>query len=197
MRKLSGMIPGLLGLVLLGILALVLASQAMGQGGTPGAQGYPGPLTPTPDAVTAMPTVGPDDGIQPTPINTTVPALPESFDPQTYGLPEVIAGYEVLAVLTSDNQACLPPGQNRLVLQSAHPTLEDYLSEQDGGQAPDVGTALEELGLNLAEWTWSIGGPYATRDKVIQDIQEWNLYAQQHGCSRSGPMPTESLLPHP
>jgi len=216
MAKSRAFVPALLGLVLMGALALALASQALGRGAAPGAgetpqgqgypppatrapveaQGYPPPVSPTVDTFTPGP-VFIDESLLP-PTITAVPALPESFDPKTYGLPEVIAGYPVLAVLTSDNKACMPAGQKSILLQSPYPNVEDYFSNQESGDAPDVGRALEELGLSLTEWSWSIAGPGTTREQVIQHNQEWNKVVQQAGCGqRLGPIPTEVVTATP
>lgn len=63
----------------------------------------------------------------PTPVLPPLSDSPDQFDPKSYGLPDTIAGYKVLGVVTSENQACMVPGSKSLVLQTTEPTVEDYL----------------------------------------------------------------------
>jgi len=51
----------------------------------------------------------------------TLTLPPLSLDPKQFeGLPDVVAGYKVLAVRTSQNTLCWPSGNNVLVLQAAN-----------------------------------------------------------------------------
>jgi hypothetical protein len=249
MSKSREFLATILGVLLLGTLALFVATQTLGPARAPGEQGTPGPstsLAPQDQGYPPPPTraldangyplfIGPpantstpdpnytDESRLPSPTNTAVPALPESFDPKTYGLPETLAGYAVLAVLTSENRACMPPGQNTVVLQSPyssqgemltahpwptlegspeqtpHPTMAETATAWPTGVWHDsVPAALAALGLNPSEWFWTFAEPGEAREQAIERVREGNRYAQQHGCARTGgPIPTEVMVPTP
>jgi hypothetical protein len=112
---------------------------------------------------------------------TTTPA--SSYDPAQYGLPKTIAGYNVLAVLTPDNTACMVPESKRLVLQAAEPTVEGYLAASSG----DILKELEKYGFNdKTKIEVMIVGPGTTLEEFLSENQKWNRQAQTYGCVRTG-----------
>ncbi len=198
MKKLTQLLSVVIGLALLAVAGIGLAGilQSATSGRAPAAaqtpQGYPAPLLApynTPVGYPAPPTA---PAISPTPYPTEQPTSvlpplldsPEQFDPKTYGIPETIAGYKVLAVITSANTACWAPAPKQLVLQSTASSADAFLNS---GQATDVEKAMKDLGLNPSEWSMSFGGPGSTREQVISGTQEWNRLMEKGGCVHSGP----------
>ncbi len=114
-------------------------------------------------------------------------SVPATYNPAQYGLPERIGGYKVLAVLTSDNTACMMPGEKRLILQADHSNVDDYLKNSD----PEaVKKELEQRGLaEMAKWGFQIVGPGANLETILSEHQKWNEQAQKSGCVRFGPPP--------
>ena len=189
MKKLRGVAQALASLVAVTalILVLVLAFKSVsGRGGaapaaTSGA-GYPGPgVTPAPGGLPSPTSILDTIGFTPTP---ALNDAPDQFDPKTYGLPDTMAGYTVLGIVTSDNKACLPPGYKELVLKSTDPTLQDAIKND---RTADVIKAMGDLGLNTTGWGISVGGPNSTREQLIAGVQAWNKENETSGCSYSGP----------
>jgi hypothetical protein len=123
-------------------------------------------------------------GFTPTPALPPLNDSPDQFDPKTYGLPDTIAGYTVLGVITPQNQACIMDGRNTVVLQTTDPTVQDYLKNS---QPADVMKALAGLGLSTTQWGYSIAGPGSTREQLIAGAQAWNKESEKYGCVTNGP----------
>jgi hypothetical protein len=207
MRKIWDLVPMALGLaVLVGLIwGLGAAFQASGRGAATDGQGEPPPATMEPStdgqgypppAPTYDPRLSvPEPTIAPTPTATMPPLadVPESYDPKTYGLPDEIAGYKVLVVVTSENQACMPPGMKSITVQTLD--VDGFLQNQ---QSPDIFEAMEALGLNMTEWGVGIVGPGTNREQIIQGVQEWNKDMHNSGCTTTGgPIILETPLPIP
>ena len=111
-----------------------------------------------------------------TPINPYAPAY--------YGIPNTIAGYNVLAVLTSDNLACMLPGEKRLVLQANESTLEEYLAKS---QPLSIQEELKRLGLTEMTAGVEIAGPGSTLEQLVEEVNKWNQEATIRGCVQLGP----------
>jgi len=184
------------------VLVIALRSASGGTGAAPAATagpvtGYPAPAQtqsgyPAPVATQVgspystqsnVPTLAPMPALPP--LNDS----PDQFDPKTYGLPETIAGYNVLGVLTSQNTACRPPGLKTFELQTTEPTVQDYLKNF---RQADVMKAMSDMGLNTTEWNISVGGPGSTRAQLVAGIQAWNKDRERYGCVQSVPPPTIS-----
>jgi hypothetical protein len=118
------------------------------------------------------------------PSNTLVPEMESSYEPSVYGLPNVIAGYRVLAVLTPENTACMVPGSRRLVLQALAQNVEGFL--QDTG----MGAVQQELAnLEVATgvtWQFSFVGPNSTKERIISGIATLNAHFRENECIRLG-----------
>jgi hypothetical protein len=103
------------------------------------------------------------------------------FDPAYYGLPDIIAGYQILAVETSENVACMPSGMMKLVLRASSPDSTTFLN-----QTPDI-TALERtlktLYPNPAHWDFEFVGPGISEGALRQTLQQWNPNVM-HVCIR-------------
>ena len=194
MNTVRGLSQTVLGFAVVAVLiaGVVVAFRSI-SGGPEAARtqsGYPAPGptqvgSPYPTPSNVLPTVAPTPALPP------LADSPDQFDPKTYGLPDRIAGYNVLGVLTSENTACRPPGRKTLVLQTTDPTLEDYLKNS---RPADVMQALAGLGLNTIEWDFSVGGPSSTREQMIADVQAQNKEMEKYGCVSTGgpviPAPT-------
>lgn len=121
------------------------------------------------------------------PSSTDSPVI-GSYEPGQYGLPDFIAGYKVLAVLTSDNTACLETNTKRLVLQTTDPNVENFLSHS---HPEAISQALEQLGLTKsALWDWEVVSADISSQEVMEHIQRWNQdMAQAGNCVHSLPAP--------
>ena len=188
------------GLVIVAVLILVLViafrSVSGGAGAAPAATaglvtGYPAPAQtqlgyPAPVATqvgSPYPTPSNVPTVAPTPALPLLADSPDQFDSKTYGLPDTIAGYNVLGVLTSQNTACRPPGLKTLALQTTEPTVQDYLKNF---RQADVMKAMSEMGLNTTEWDISVTGPGSTREQLIAGVQAWNKENEEYGCAYTG-----------
>ena len=128
------------------------------------------------------------------PAEGETPSLSESYNPAYFGLPQTVAGYKVLAVLTSDNTACMSPGSRKLVLQAAHSLAaqgDEVLSTTAGDAA--VAAELRKRGLaDFAREGWVRVGPELTFDEFVMQAQDWNAHRREHGCE-----PPASASPTP
>jgi hypothetical protein len=107
------------------------------------------------------------------------------FEPAAYGLPDRLAGYPVLAVLTAANTACMGPNEKRLVLLSDQPDINGIVTNR---RVADVMSEAARLGLSEytqggIEW---VGGPGATRESIIANTRQWNAAVAAGGCIRTG-----------
>jgi hypothetical protein len=108
-----------------------------------------------------------------------------SFDPAAHGIPDMLGGYKVSAVLTPDNTACMRAGTKRLLLRSHSITLESSI---EGAGLDTVMQELADLGLTEGvEWQISIGGPVGTGEGIEVGIARWNDAMHRNGgCIRLG-----------
>lgn len=113
------------------------------------------------------------------------PSAADPYDPALYGVPETLAGYRVLVVLTPTNTACMPPDVGRLVLQADQRSLEEHLQVT---QPIDIERALEKHGLRPHQWMIQTVGPGVTREEVIAENESWNEQAMRLGCVQLGPI---------
>ena len=106
-----------------------------------------------------------------------------SFEPSDYGIPDEIAGYQVLAVQTADSNPCQPENQITVVLMYANANagtgaVYATLNEID----PDIGWQLELVS----------GG---TREQVVANmkrITEWLSLAEECARFSEQPLPTNT-----
>ena len=124
----------------------------------------------------ASSTIDPHVTSTPTPVNPYAPSI--------YGIPDTLAGYKVLAVLTADTEACMQPGKKHLILQTSQTNVEDFLKAVD---SKAIDTALRQAGLTPDEVEIMIAGPGATLDVMFLEIQKWNEDRKKHGCVTSAP----------
>ena len=121
-------------------------------------------------------------------VNRNSFTTPSTYDPSYYDLPPTIAGYKTFAVLTSDNTACMMPGEKRLVLQASQATVQGFLSE---GDYTAIQHDLQQRGFSdFAQSNMEIVGPGTTLDQFLSENEKWNKASKEYGCVTSAPAPT-------
>ncbi len=111
----------------------------------------------------------------------------DAYEPTQYDIPDTLAGYQVLAVLTPDNLACMPADHMRLVLQSSLENQDTYLPQSD---LQGIREALKEHGVMDSEnWELQIVGPGISKEQFLTEIAEWNQTMAHEGCMTLGPIP--------
>lgn len=132
--------------------------------------------------------------LQPSPLWLTPEMTPETtsevdysaYDPVQFGIPTKLAGYDVLAVFSEDNTACMPSGHYQLMVQVMEPDMQAYL-ESDTGTS--IMTALDDLVASReGNWTLEIVGlgSTPTREQIVAQKERWNTQMRTHGCVRFG-----------
>jgi hypothetical protein len=118
-------------------------------------------------------------------LNQNQSTSPSTYDPAHYGLPPTIAGYKTFAVLTSDNTACMMPGEKRLVLQTMQANVQRFLSTSD---YTAIEKDLQQRGFaDFAQGNIQIVGPSTTLDQFLSENERWNEDSKKYGCMTSGP----------
>src|SRR5690606_41951280 len=82
--------------------------------------------------------VAPESTAEPLPVDR------EKYSPARYGIPATLAGFEVLAVVTHEQNPCSPEDFLQVYLQGVESSLEEY---QQGNTPANVGKAFDELRL--------------------------------------------------
>lgn len=132
---------------------------------------------PTQNGLLASPT---PDG---TPIATST--TDDSYNPAYWGLPAQIGGYEIMVVVSSENQACSPPNQLQLVLH-AIPNQPQTLTSADIQQLETV--AHRSISLMFSSGVVSI-------EQVQTQMASWNA-GMVGGCiNLGGPIPSPTPNP--
>jgi hypothetical protein len=106
-----------------------------------------------------------------------------TFSPSTHNLPEKLADYNVLAVLTSDNVICFQPGQKRLILQTTQ-NFEEFLKNDNQAFLNNELSKLQE------KWSISIVGPGVSQEQVWSQNEKWNDQARSENCPKLLPAET-------
>jgi hypothetical protein len=106
-------------------------------------------------------------------------------------MPETVAGYRVMGVLTPDSTPCMPSGSQRFVLQTSEPNVETFLQNARLGA---IREELTNLGLITTGGIWNISfvGPNAAREGIISGNERWSAHVSQFGCIKLTPMNTDS-----
>lgn len=119
------------------------------------------------------------------PILPTATSSLKNYDPGYYGLPDVIAGYKILGVQTSENIACIPPGTIRLVLQTSQPDLDSFLKHTPNGS---VESELKKFSIKPKRWEFQYVGPGISKEDVLATFRVWD--PKTFSCFALGPIPT-------
>jgi hypothetical protein len=123
---------------------------------------------------------------------TTSGPSPETFDPAYYGLPDVIAGYKIIAVETSANMACMTPGNIKLILQSSQPSVEAFLKNAPGA---NVDTEVKKLSLKPKQWEFEYVGTGISRETVLSTAKQWDPRNTGICVILGGPILTSTTTP--
>ncbi len=105
------------------------------------------------------------------------------FEPATFGIPDVVAGYRIVQVRTDENTACIQPGVMQLTIQPVNAMPGNPLASADGGDIVGALKALKPdavIGLQYI----SIANPF-TREQFLEQNQQWNLM-MSGGCESLG-----------
>jgi hypothetical protein len=107
-----------------------------------------------------------------------------SYDPATYGLPNQIAGYDVLAAVPTNFHLCAEINTITIVIQVSEPTMDEYL--RNGGTQKSIFEAVREIdpaGKLIIE----VVGSGTTREKIWAEYAtlEQGMRNAQVGCVRS------------
>lgn len=136
----------------------------------------------------------PEGTAEPTPKTKKTPIPQPTYDvvvneelyaPARYGIPDTIAGYNVLAVLAPDNTMCMPEGTMRIVVQVVEKTMDDYLASNT---SEDIYKALEGLNVSV---DLHVVGPGVVKETLLTENEKWNINSRSDGCIQlGGPFPT-------
>ncbi|MBC8172205.1 MAG: hypothetical protein H7X77_11050 [Anaerolineae bacterium] len=113
--------------------------------------------------------------------NEVTDDLRERYSPAHFGIPDTIAGYPVLAVLSAENTECMPDWELRLQFQTTETSREDYLASETGQK---IQQAVDALGISGA--TISVSGPGSSLESLIRENERWNEGMRAGGCIKSG-----------
>ncbi len=106
----------------------------------------------------------------------------EPFDPARFGLPAKIENYNVLAVLTPDNTACMLPGTKRVVLQTAQTSI---FTVPKAGQPASIEKELEQYGIGSDGLQVQVVGSTVSAQSFLEENRRWNEKARTTGCGRT------------
>jgi len=97
---------------------------------------------------------------------------------------ERIAGFKVLATHTSQNTACMKPGNVRVILQATEPTVEDFLKN---AHPTAILQSAQQLGTKQ-QIEFEFVGPTVTVNQINTNRQSWNTSMQKTGCVSLAPL---------
>jgi hypothetical protein len=116
----------------------------------------------------------------------TVPAFqPTSYDPASYGLPDKIAGYDVLAAVPTNFHQCAEIDSITIVVQVSEATMYEYL--QSSSTHTNIFEAVKALDPSN-KLIISVVGSGTTREKIWAEYAalEKSMRETQVGCPISG-----------
>lgn len=115
----------------------------------------------------------------------TTPEATRLYDPAQYGVPDTLGGYKVLAVLTSQDVACMPSGRKSIVLQASEPNVHEYLESPK--PTTEIRAFLRQVpGEEETNWQVGVVGPSATLETILSTIESWNSVNSGRPCRRLG-----------
>jgi|SRR6266496_4044302 len=132
--------------------------------------------------------------LSPTLINALSPtslspaASPETtrlYDPEQYGMPDILGGYKVLAVFISQDVACMPSGSKKILLQATEPNVQEYLAHPK--PVRDILQILQQFpGEEETNWQIEFVGPGVTLEEIVSNIESWNSLFVNKPCKSLG-----------
>lgn len=140
-----------------------------------------------------QPPLPPESTAEPRPVDR------EKYSPARYGIPEKLAGFEVLAVVTHEHNPCSPEDFMSVYIQVPRSTASEYLQSPTAAQ---IDEAMVELNKLYPKAGISTFGPYvhsdvffAQLDKTMRQAQE--VVALGRCYPLGGPIMREESLPVP
>lgn len=120
-----------------------------------------------------------------------IPVDREKYSPARYGIPDKLAGFDVVAVVSHETNPCSPEGYMDVMIQANEPSLDEYLR---GDTPQGVQLAMQELQAIYPAGSVSVLGPIQDVDGLFVLLEKNYLAGQRAialgGCiSRGGPLP--------
>ena len=105
------------------------------------------------------------------------------FDPALYDVPDEVAGYRVLAVVSAENTMCVPPRLLTLIVRAESPSPQEYLASNEKKSLDAAMKAFSHPG-----WTWvlNVVGPKMSLDTLQVNTERWNETMRISGCLKLG-----------
>jgi hypothetical protein len=101
------------------------------------------------------------------------------YDPATYGIPEIVAGYRIVIVQTAETNPCIQPDEMRLTIQAVDPSPDNPMVPREGG---DILFELEKLKPGI-KWGLAYIMPVPfDREQFVRQQNE----AMKNGCVKLG-----------
>jgi hypothetical protein len=122
---------------------------------------------------------------------STAPDPFAPYDPATYGIPEILAGYRIVAVYTPKNMACTPPDEIRLTIQAVDPSPDNPMVARGGG---DIMAELKKFDPNT-QWELTYVMPVPLDRGKFLMVTENHNQSTKNDCIRNAPIIT--LTPDP
>jgi hypothetical protein len=113
------------------------------------------------------------------PPESTADPLPvdrEKYSPTHYGIPETLAGFEVVAVVSHETNPCSPSDYMEVIIQATEPSLDEYLR---GNMPQSIVTAMEALQSIYPTGFISVVGPIEDKDGFFVQLEQNYLELQQ------------------
>lgn len=106
------------------------------------------------------------------------------YDPANYGLPDRVAGYNLLAVITADNSPCLASKSGiRYILQTSYSTVEQFLA-QSNTEVLDSELA-KVTNLPIADLDYQIVGPGISLSEVMATNELVKITLNSKSCAKA------------
>jgi hypothetical protein len=119
---------------------------------------------------------------------TNTPLTPEPtrlYDPSQYGIPDVLGGYEVLAILTARDVACMSSDTKRIILQAMALNVHAFLQQPKSPK--EILQSLKQLpGEEKTRWQLEFAGPGASLEGISSTLEVWNQTFSHKPCRPLG-----------
>lgn len=110
---------------------------------------------------------------------STAPDPFAPYDPATFGIPDIVAGYRILAITTPDNTACMMPNEMRVLIQAVDPMPDNPMVDRNGG---DIIFEVKKLHPDI-DWGLEYIMPVPfDRNQFVASMQSWI----KAGCVKLG-----------
>lgn len=111
-----------------------------------------------------------------------------------FGLPDIIAGYQVVTVQTSETIACMESGRKNVILRSPRSTQDSFLNSKDSL------LIVQELNkTEIGSFTYQIIGPSVSDLDIEKIFNDSNPKLQKNPCvklvSATNPTLSPSMIP--